>query len=120
MDKSEVIKTIESQLTVDQQQLLKDTINYGCWGDCDQDFLNANGERETVSAMGYCTNDAKEATHFKGRTVSSMFRAIYKKLCPNGIGQYLSHCTDWWGDGSGDMLFIRSTDCEEVEAWARN
>lgn len=118
--KTEIIKTIESLLTTDQQQLLKDAINYGCWGDCGQDFLNANGERETVLAVGYCTNDAKEAGHFKGRAISAMFRAIYKKLCPDGTGQYLSHCSNWWEDGSGDMLFIRDTDNAEIEAWAQN
>ena len=43
MKVSEVIKTIESQLTADEQQLLKDTINHGCWGDCDMEFRNEAG-----------------------------------------------------------------------------
>lgn len=50
MKVSEVIKTIESQLTADEQQLLKDTINHGCWGDCDMEFRNEAGNVETVSA----------------------------------------------------------------------
>lgn len=72
--------------------------------------------------MGYCTNDAKKAGNFSGRKVSAMFRSIYKKLCPEfhyQIGRYISHCNDWWGDGSGDMLFIRSEYVDAFEEWAR-
>ena len=52
MNANEVIETIESQLTTDEQQLLKDTINYGAWGDCDMEFRNESGDVETVSAWG--------------------------------------------------------------------
>lgn len=120
MKVSEVIKTIESQLTADEQQLLKDTINHGCWGDCDMEFRNEAGDVETVSAWGYCTNDAKNAGHFSGRKVAVMFKSIYKKLCPdNHMGRFLSQCNDWWGDGSGDMLFIRSELSNGLEEWAK-
>ena len=91
------VQEIVSVLTADEQQLLKDAINYGGWGDADYDFLNENGEFETVMMFGYCTNDAKEAGHFSGRAVSAMFRAIYRKLCPahhNQIGRFVSHCND--------------------------
>ena len=103
------VQEIVSVLTSDEQQLLKDTINYGSWGDSEWEFLDVNGNVKTEAMYGYCTNDAKKAGHFSGRKVSSMFRSMYKKLCPtnhNQIGRYISHCNDWWGDGSGDMLFI--------------
>ena len=83
---------------------------------------NENGNIETVGMYGYCTNDAKEAGHFSGRKVAAMFRSIYKKLCPanrNQTGRYISHCNDWWGDGSGDMLFIRHSYYRAFEEWAR-
>lgn len=115
------VKEIVSVLTKDEQQLLKDTIRYGGWGDSDMEFLDENGKIETVSMYGYCTNDAYKAGHFKGRIVSSMFRSIYKKMCPanrNQIGRYISHCNDWWGDGSGDMLFIRTGYYQIFEEWA--
>lgn len=64
MNVSEVINTIESQLTTDEQQLLKDTINYGAWGDCDMEFRNEAGDVETTCAWGYCTNDAKKSRPF--------------------------------------------------------
>ena len=51
-----------------------------------------------------------------------MFRSIYKKLCAanrHRIGTHLSHCNDWWGDGSGDMLFVRSAWNKTWLEWAK-
>lgn len=116
------VEQIVSVLTDDEKQLLKDTINEGGWGDSDWEFLDESGNVETVAMYGYCTNDAHLAGHFKGRIISSMFKSIYKKLCPacnNQVGRYISHCNDWWGDGSGDMLFIRTGYYRTFEEWAR-
>ena len=114
------VQNVVSVLNEQQQQLLKDTIRYGCWGDSSYEFWDENDQVETVGMMGYCSNDAKEAGHFSGRQVSGMFRGIYSKLCPNnGIGKVISHHSDWWGDGSGDMLFIRSNWVDAFEEWAR-
>lgn len=113
---------IVSVLSPGQQQLLKDTINYGSWGDGDYEFLDASNNIETDHMYGYCTNDAKDAGHFSGRKVSAMFRAIYVKLCAaegHKIGRVISHCRDWWCDGSGDMLFIRHDYVNAFEAWAK-
>lgn len=118
----EQVKKIVSVLTVEQQQVLKDAIIHGSWGDSDYEFLDEKGDVETDSMYGYCTNDAKMGGHFSGRKVSGLFRSIYNKLCAHDnhqIGRYLSHCSDWWGDGSGDMLFIRSGYYETFEEWAR-
>ena len=117
------IQEIVSVLTADEQQLLKDTINYGGWGDTPMEFLDGNGNVETTYGFGYCTNDAKKAGNFKGRIVSQMFKSIYKKMCPeyhNQIGMHISHKNDWWGDGSGDMLFIRDELYNAFYEWARN
>lgn len=116
------VEQIVSVLTADEKQLLKDTINEGGWGDSDWEFLDESGNVETVAMYGYCTNDAYLAGHFKGRVVATMFKSIYKKLCPacnNQVGRYISHCNDWWGDGSGDMLFIRTGYYRTFEEWAR-
>jgi hypothetical protein len=123
----EEVKKEVSVLTADEQQVLKDAIRYGEWGDGEYDFLVArgvvgNGWQETDSMTGFCTNDAKQAGHFEGRKISAMFRSIYKKMCPehgNQIGYVLSHCRDWWGDGSGDMLFIRDGWDTAFIEWAR-
>ena len=108
----EQVKEVVAVLTDEERQLLKDTINYGCWGDGEERFLkspNVMGDYEEVGMMGYCTNDAVSGGHFKGRVIATMFRSIYNKLCQDKgrIGHIISHCSDWWGDGSGDMLFIR-------------
>lgn len=34
-------------------------------------------------------------------------------------GNFLSHCNDWWDDGTGDMLFIRIGYYQEFEEWAK-
>lgn len=51
-----------------------------------------------------------------------MFRSIYKKMCSacdNQAGIHLSHCSDWWADGSGDMLFVRSAWDKAWMEWAK-
>lgn len=114
------IEQIVSILTEEQQQLLKDTIRHGFWGDATDFFLDEDGKKVEDWADVYITNDAKRGGHFTGRKISSMFRSIYKKLCPiNGTGEVISHCSDWWGDGSGDVLFIREKYIKAFEQWAR-
>lgn len=114
------VNELLSQLTDEQKQLLKDTINFGFWGDTDMEFVNNEGEVETFGSDGYCVNDAKKAGHFNGRKISAMFRSIYKKLCVvDGMGTFLTHCSDWWGKGSGDMIFIKVEFSEAFEKWAR-
>lgn len=108
-------------LSGEEVVLLLDTIRYGAWGDCDNEFRDEAGNIETVHCYGYCTNDAQRGGHFKGRKVSAMFRSIYKKLCPDdGIGRYIAHVSDWWGDGSGDMLFLRDGVYQEFEEVTKN
>lgn len=117
------VQEIVSVLTQEEQQLLKDTINYGSWGSGDYEFVDKQGQIETAQMYGYCTNDAKDGGHFSGRIVSTMFRSIYKKMCScckNQLGEIISHCNDWWEDGSGDMLFIRENYVDEFEKWAKN
>ena len=41
------VQEIVSVLTADEQQLLKDTINYGSWGDSEWEFLDVNGNVKT-------------------------------------------------------------------------
>ena len=119
---TEDVKRLVSVLTDDERQLLKDAVRHGCWGDGEYEFLTDSGEFETAGMMGYCTNDAKKAGHFSGRQVSAMFRSIYRKLCSgdgNRTGRVVSHYRDWWGDGSGDMMFVRHDWHEAFDKWSR-
>lgn len=120
----ETIRTIVSILTADEQQLLKDTIKHGYWGDAGAQFLNGPDTMADIVTDGaevYITNDAKQGGHFSGPRVSAMFRSIYKKLCPalsNQVGAHLSHCNDWWDDGSGDVLMLREDENSAWREWA--
>ena len=120
----EQVKGMVAILTSEEQQALKDAIIYGGWGDAEYEFFKApdSNETETVYMYGYCTNDAKQGGHFEGRKMSALFRNIYRKMCKDErhqIGYVLSHCNDWWGDGSGDMLFIREGWDATFEEWSK-
>lgn len=88
------VQEVVSVLTANEQQLLKDTINYGSWGGDEWDFINGYGDVKTVLMHAYCTDDAIKAGHFTTIEASSMWTSIYKKLCQannNEIGQFISH-----------------------------
>ena len=91
-------------------------------GNPDAPVLDFKFREYEVSRNFFGSQRAHIAGHFKGRVVATMFKSIYKKLCPacnNQVGRYISHCNDWWGDGSGDMLFIRTGYYRTFEEWAR-
>lgn len=119
----ETIREIVKVLTADEQQLLKDTIKHGYWGDASAAFVDEElGDIITIAAEIYITNDAKKGGHFSGRRVSAMFRSIYKKMCSacdNQAGIHLSHCSDWWADGSGDVLMLRVDENAAWRKWAK-
>jgi len=106
-------------------QVIKDAILYGGWGDSEVRFGN---DEEDAFGFGYCTNDAKKGGHFVGRQISGLFSSISKKIEKFGIN-WMVHFPDWWGDGTGDMLFIRCRQNDDdhsgpalyelVEDWAR-
>lgn len=113
-------------LTDEQKQLLADTINMGYWGSTSMGFINDDGKASDEMCDGFITNMAKDAGHFSGRKVSAMFLALYKKVEAqrfdkhSGAGEIISHCNDWWEDGSGDLMFIREPFCETAKVWAKN
>lgn len=114
------VNELLDKLSDKQKQLLKDTIINGCWGTCDSEFVNEKGIIIVSNCVGYVVNLAKEAGHFNGRQISAMFRSIYSKLCPNnGIGNFLSHISNYWDNGSGDALFIKRDYVIAFERWAR-
>lgn len=115
------VEKLLAKLTENEKQLLKDTINEGKFGDDECKFYDEDDEIDDFACYGFCTNDAKKAKHFEKKSIPSMFRSIYSKLCDKyGIGTFLSHISDAWGDGTGDMLYIKTGYYDVFIEWARN
>ena len=114
-------KTVENfrTLPIELQLLLKETFKQGEWGDTTMNFY-IDGKKEEVGAYGFCTNDVTIPS-FSGRKKSAAYKKIYTLLdCDNnGIGQFVTHESDFWNDGSGDMLFIKDDDYTDVMKWAQ-
>lgn len=106
-----------NKLNEEQKQVLKDTIKFGWWGDCDYEFQNENGEYETTRAEGYITNNEKNGGHFQGRKISGLFRGIYKQMIH--AGGIINHRSNWWGNGSSDILFVKEEYRKLFEDWAK-
>ena len=85
-----------------QIQAMKDAWRYGQWGDCEILF---NGENENSWALGACTNDIKVAKHFTGRQISGIMSGISKKIAETKTN-LVENIPNWWGDGTGDMIFF--------------
>lgn len=108
----------QAQLDENEKLLLADTINYGWWGDCDMDFKE-DGETIYDRANGFITNDAHEGGHFERKKLPALFKKMYKKLPKN----VFKHISDWWEDGSGDVLFVREFSEEFLTSmydWAKS
>ena len=111
---------ILENLNDEQKQLLADTINHGSWGDCEVEFNNAKIDYAT----GYITNDAYKGGHFERKSLSTRFQSLFKALGLEGTknskrNNEMRWIYDWWGDGSGSVLFIRDGLDAEFEQWAR-
>ena len=100
-------------------QAIKDTIIYGAWGDTDIEFDGID-----FPAWGFCTNDCSQGGHFKGREVTNIWKSIASKIKKTEASKFMKHANDWWGDGTGDMVFFRmggffEGGYNELVAWAK-
>lgn len=99
---NKITEKLSTVFTEKQINLLKDAWRYGSWGDAE---VNFNGEE--VWGLGACTNDAKNGKRFNGRQVSGIMSGIAKRIRETGTNMIKS-CPDWWGDGTGDMVFFNT------------
>lgn len=92
-----------------QIEAIKLIVRKGFWGDCDQEFP----DKKTYYAHGYFTNMNK------GKEFSGLMSGISKTLKSSGTN-LISMCSDWWQDGSGDMMFFNMEiiDDEALQQWA--
>lgn len=98
---NKITEALSKIFTEKQIQVLKDAWRYGAWGDSEVNF----GKDEDEWGLGACTNDAKKGGHFTGRQISGIMSGISKKIDATGTDMVASF-PDWWGDGTGDMVFF--------------
>jgi len=111
---TEITKTINleegfAMFNEKQIEAIKLIIRKGLWGDCDKEFA----DKKTYYAHGYETNMGK------GKEFSGLMSGVSKTLKLSGTN-LISMCSDFWGDGSGDMMFFNMDliDENELENWA--
>jgi hypothetical protein len=95
-----------------QLSAIKLIIKNGGWGDTDMIFgKNVNPNY----AYGFTTNIGK------GKKFSGLMSGISKTIESSGT-EAIKHCSDWWQDGSGDMMFFNldllECDTNELHEWA--
>lgn len=104
-----------------QIEILKEAVKYGIWGDTTHEFGNKG--QVSASGIGCCTNEIKRGGKYKGKQLSGFISTIKKVIKQNDL-TFISSASDWWGDGSGDMIFFNidelDTDWSELSKWARS
>lgn len=93
-----------------QIEAIKEIIRSGFWGDSDQGFQ----DEKIYYAYGYTTNMGK------GKEWSGKLSGISKKIESSNTNVII-HCSDYWQDGSGDMMFFNMEllDSDELSDWAK-
>lgn len=106
---------VQAGFTPEEIQAVRDAWNHGLWGDSVVRFADKD-----EFGIGACTNDIHLAGNFKGREVTNICRKIANRIRKQGL-DWINHFNDWWGDGSGDMLFIavKVGSWDELTEWAR-
>lgn len=99
-----------------QLEVIKDIAKFDPWGDTDMEF---NSDKCSY-AYGFFTN--KVPSKYKGKEFSGICSGISKTIKSTG-NQAITICNDYWGDGSGDMMFFNFdllgiTDVNELIKWA--
>ena len=100
---NKITEKLATIFTEKQIQVLKDAWRFGAWGDSDINF----GRDEDDWGLGACTNDAKAGDHFTGRQISGIMSGISKKIDATHTDM-IANFPDWWGDGTGDMVFFNT------------
>ena len=113
---NKITEELSKFFTEKQIQAMKDAWKYGQWGDCSITFY---GDDHDSYAFGACTNDIKQGGHFSGRQISGILGGISRNI-KNKNCNLVENISDWWEDGSGDMIFfnVNAFDLSETtDAW---
>lgn len=77
------IQEIVSVLTSDEQQLLKDTINYGQWGDTDWNFWTEMETRKRFAVLAIAQMTQKRRATSKGVSFPRCSNQFIKRCVQN-------------------------------------
>lgn len=98
---NKITEQLATVFNTKQIQAMKDAWRYGQWGDCEIVFW----VDEESWALGACTNDIKIGGNFTGRQISGIVSSISKRIDEVKTNM-VKNIHDWWGDGTGDMIFF--------------
>ena len=111
-----------SQLTKEEERVLKRTILKGSFGSDSFRFRNILGDisNEETRCWVYLTNYKNPSTRrFYLKKTEEIFKSIREKLCPNGdIGRFFAYQKECWGENTSDIIIVHYDIHVELEQWA--
>ena len=111
-----------SQLTKEEERVLKRTILKGSFGSDSFRFRNILGDisKKETRCWVYLTNYKNPYTRrFYLKKTEEIFKSIREKLCPNGdIGRFFAYQKECWGENTSDIIIVHYDIHVELEQWA--
>ena len=111
-----------SQLTKEEERVLKRTILKGSFGSDSFRFRNILGDisKKENRCWVYLTNYKNPSTRrFYLKKTEEIFKSIREKLCPNGdIGRFFAYQKECWGENTSDIIIVHYDIHVELEQWA--
>ena len=111
-----------SQLTKEEERVLKRTILKGSFGSDSCRFRNILGDisKKETRCWVYLTNYKNPSTRrFYLKKTEEIFKSIREKLCPNGdIGRFFAYQKECWGENTSDIIIVHYDIHVELEQWA--
>ena len=111
-----------SQLTKEEERVLKRTILKGSFGSDSCRFRNILGDisKKETRCWVYLTNYKNPSTRrFYLKKTEEIFKSIREKLCQNGdIGRFFAYQKECWGENTSDIIIVHYDIHVELEQWA--
>ena len=111
-----------SQLTKEEERVLKRTILKGSFGSDSCRFRNILGDisKKETRCWVYLTNYKNPSTRrFYLKKTEGIFKSIREKLCQNSdIGRFFAYQNECWGENTSDIIIVHYDIHVELEQWA--
>ena len=111
-----------SQLTKEEERVLKRTIIKGSFGDDSCRFRNILGDisKEETRCWVYMTDYRNPSTRrFYLKKTEEIFKSIRAKLCPiDDYGRFFVYQKEWWGENTSDIIRVPEDIHIALEQWA--